>query len=845
MSTLKQVVLAAGAGAVALTLCVAPVQAETNRGSKRTLVQEKEAKPSTEELRKQAQDKAWGFLKTMYNQPAPRDDRMQIKSGWGPKSMNTPYTALVLQSILGTDVWSDDDAMIKDSVTWLVENQEPTGDWSFMPGVPQARGMYAVYVTSIVAQLFADLNADGAWKGKLNDSVAKARDYLKQSQVGGPDGPAADYEESKPGYGGWAYSKEEIGQGKKPASNMSTSSFAVDALHACGVKEDDELWQRALVFFKRNQNAGEVQDEGWQGTDSKGRKVKPAGKDSPDYGGASYSEGSSSGEEENEDGTVTFASYGTMTYNLLRAYLFAGLKKDSVPVKLAMGWIQKNYTVERVPGLRDEKDFAKGLYYYYMSMGKTLNSIRKGTAMKRMKITSMLALSAAFTISFAACGGGNNAATPPAGNTPAGNTGGGNAGDSASTDGGGDTTDKPPASFDLNAEREAVVAKAWKYLDGMYQSKDDSMDENNVGIPGGWGKNSTNIPYTAMVLDAIIGTKAWDAANPKIKDSVDWLATVQEPGGGWSYAPADVLPQAKGVRAVYITGIVASLFSELNKMDGPWKGKLNDNIAKAVDYLKQSQVGNPDGPAADYDKNKTGYGGWAYSKEEIDTGVLDKKPASNMSTSTYAIDALHDCGVDKGDPLWEDALTFLKRNQNAGEVQDEGFEAMINGKKLKVAEKGDPNYGGSIYSEETSKPGMRENEDGTVTLLSYGTMTYNLLRCYLFAGLKKDSLPVKLAWGWIQRNYTVKGVPGWQAGKDDNGLYYYYLSMGKTLNALGVDVVEEEERGLKHNWREDLVKELKSRQKDDGSWVNSNPHWQEDSPVLCTCYALGAMKSTK
>jgi hypothetical protein len=241
-----------------------------------------------------------------------------------------------------------------------------------MPGIPQAKGMYAVYVTSIVAQLFADLNANGAWKGKLNDAVAKARDYLKQSQVGDPDGPAADYKKGESGYGGWAYSKEEIGQGKKPASNMSTSTFAVDALHACGVKEDDPMWERALTFFKRNQNAGEVQDKDWEATDSKGRKVKPAGKESPDYGGATYAEESSSGTTENEDGTVTFASYGTMTYNLLRAYLFAGLKQDSVPVKLATGWITNNYTVKRVPGLRDEKDYEKGLYYYYMSMGKTL-----------------------------------------------------------------------------------------------------------------------------------------------------------------------------------------------------------------------------------------------------------------------------------------------------------------------------------------------------------------------------------------------------------------------------------------------------------------------------------------
>jgi squalene-hopene/tetraprenyl-beta-curcumene cyclase len=292
--------------------------------------------------------------------------------------MNVPYTALVLQGLVGTHIWKDDDEMIKASVNWLVDAQWDSGDWSFMPGIEKVKGMQAIYITSIVTQLFGDLNKQGAWKGKLNDALAKAADYLKQSQVGAPDGPAKDYDKKKPGYGGWAYSKEELARGK-PAANMSTSSFAVDALHKCGVKKDDPMWKRALVFFKRNQNAGEVQEEGWQATDSKGRKVKPAAKGSKDYGGATYTSGSSASETENEDGTVTFASYGTMTYNLLRAYLFAGLKKDSIPVKLAKGWIQRNYTVERVPGLRDKKDYNKGLYYYYMSMGKTLNLLGEDT----------------------------------------------------------------------------------------------------------------------------------------------------------------------------------------------------------------------------------------------------------------------------------------------------------------------------------------------------------------------------------------------------------------------------------------------------------------------------------
>ncbi|MBE7493043.1 MAG: hypothetical protein HS108_14985 [Planctomycetes bacterium] len=436
----------------------------------------------------------------------------------------------------------------------------------------------------------------------------------------------------------------------------------------------------------------------------------------------------------------------------------------------------------------------------------------------------------------AACGPASNTNTnqAPANNAPAGNT--------AAPD---------PAPVPEPAKplgQDELALKAWDYLKTMYNVP--AKPDDRAGINSGWGPKSMNIPYTAMVLHGLHGTKAWDSNNEMIKDSVAFLVENQEAAGSFSYMPVSVMPQAKGLRAVYITSIVAQLFVDLNR-EGPWKGKLTDNIAKARDYLKQSQVGHPEGPAPEYDKGKAGFGGWAYSKEEIGKSVgKDGKPPANMSTSTYAIDALKACGLDPKDPLWEKALVFLKRNQNAGEVQEEGFEAIdkASGKKIKPAAKGSADYGGAIYSEESSMvEGGQQNEDGTITLFSYGSMTYNLLRGYLFAGLSKDSLPVKLAYGWIQRNYTVKRVPGFRDEKTfEMGLYYYYASMARTLNAWGSDHVEEPERGTKHDWRADLVAELKSRQKENGSWVNDKHNrWQENSPVLCTAYALDALKHTR
>lgn len=407
---------------------------------------------------------------------------------------------------------------------------------------------------------------------------------------------------------------------------------------------------------------------------------------------------------------------------------------------------------------------------------------------------------------------------------------------------------QPAASAqDTQETRDAVVSKAWDFLKTMYNKP--APEGDNHGILSGWGPASMNVPYTAMVLQGLMGSAHWKADETMIRDSMTWLMENQETTGAWSIAPG--VDHLKGIRAVYVTSICAQLFAEANGAAGPWRGRLSQHIALARDYLKQSQVGNPEGPAPDYAAGSVGYGGWAYSREEIARSVGEQgKPAANMSTTAFAMDALKACGLSPEDPLWERAVMFLKRNQNAGEVQEEGFVAVDQetGKRIKPAQAGSQDYGGAIYSEETSKAdGRIDNEDGSVTLFSYGSMTYNLLRAYLFAGLEKDSVPVQLAYAWIQRNYTLERIPGFRDEKQhEMGIYYYYLSMAKTLEAWGEDYVEDADRGIRHNWRSDIVNQLASRQREDGHWVNDvHDRWQENSPVLCTAYVLNALKHTR
>ena len=74
----------------------------------------------------------------------------------------------------------------------------------------------------------------------------------------------------------------------------------------------------------------------------------------------------------------------------------------------------------------------------------------------------------------------------------------------------------------------------------------------------------------------------------------------------------------------------------------------------------------------------------------------------------------------------------------------------------------------------------------------------------------------------------------------DAGLYYYYHTFAKALDALGVDRVEDAD-GVKHDWRRELAEELSRRQKPNGSWVNENARWFEGDPNLVTAYALLAL----
>jgi squalene-hopene/tetraprenyl-beta-curcumene cyclase len=207
------------------------------------------------------------------------------------------------------------------------------------------------------------------------------------------------------------------------------------------------------------------------------------------------------------------------------------------------------------------------------------------------------------------------------------------------------------------------------------------------------------------------------------------------------------------------------------------------------------------------------YGGAGYGSH--------KRP--DLSNTSYLIDALVATGNDANDEAIQRALIFVSRCQN---LESEHNTTPFATKNPDGGFYYTPAAGGTSQAGETENGGLR----------SYASMTYAGLKSMIYAGVEQDDPRVQAAVKWITKNYDLTSNPG----MGDNGLYYYYHTFAKALDAMGQDEFVDDQ-GNKHNWRAELVEELARRQADDGSWVNKNERWLEGDANLATGYALLAL----
>jgi len=346
---------------------------------------------------------------------------------------------------------------------------------------------------------------------------------------------------------------------------------------------------------------------------------------------------------------------------------------------------------------------------------------------------------------------------------------------------------------DPAAKAQTVIDKAITFL-------------RSTQRPDGSWQASDRVPpaVTAIALRAIVQDPRYSLKTDFVKKGYDKLLSYQWQDGGIY----------KDLLANYNTAIA---ISALAAVDEP---AYQPAIDKAVAYLKSLQwtdtiEGGPKGEAK-IDVGNPWFGGAGYGSRGRPDG----------SNTQIMLDALHDTKLPKDDPAFKAALRFVSRMQNLSETNDQKWAG---------------NDGGAVYTPANngeSFAGEYTGADGRRLLRSYGSMTYAMLKSYIYCGLAKDDPRVKAAWDWITKNWTLDENPGMRLNPTTtagDGLFYYYLTLARALHAYGQPTLVDPQ-GITHDWRVELIDRLASLQRPDGSFLGEK-RWMEDNPEIATGFA--------
>jgi squalene-hopene/tetraprenyl-beta-curcumene cyclase len=339
---------------------------------------------------------------------------------------------------------------------------------------------------------------------------------------------------------------------------------------------------------------------------------------------------------------------------------------------------------------------------------------------------------------------------------------------------------------------KAVVDNSLKFFAGAQKEGGNFGADPRAGEPG----------LTALICAALVRNGV-AADNTVVSKGLKYLESkIQKDGGVYDRGLSN-----------YMTCLAIMAFKDANS-----GGKYDKVIDAASKYVRSLQF------ADGLTESDPHFGGAGYDKP-------GPKGRPDMSNTHFMVEALLAAGVKKDDPSITRALTYISRSQN--------LESEFN--KLAFAAKaGEADKGGFVYNlDDASNPkSPKLTPEGG--LRSEGGMTYAGLKSFLYAGVSKEDKRVKAAIEWVRKHYTVTENPG----QKDAGLYYYYHTFAKAMDALGEDPFVDA-KGQKHDWRQELFDELKKRQKADGSWTNSNGAFLESMPELATAFAVLALSYCK
>jgi len=308
---------------------------------------------------------------------------------------------------------------------------------------------------------------------------------------------------------------------------------------------------------------------------------------------------------------------------------------------------------------------------------------------------------------------------------------------------------------------------------------------------------------SALPLWALtIAQRAPDAA--VIERAAAYVAGCAQPDGG---IYVSVPGRRGGALGTYNTAICMTALHALGRPD------YVRLIQQARSYVAETQLLGDD----EY------RGGFGYEKSS-------GQPYADLNNTAWALSAMRvtqdveesrPAGEARVDVDWNAALAFVGKMQldtNTANATDAG---------------------GFMYKpEDPNKAGVATNAAGRPYLRSFGSITYSGLLSLIYAQVARDDPRVVSAVDYARRHWTVDENPG----MGQQGLYYYYTIMARSLATTGLKELPALADGQPVRWRDELMERIISLQQADGSWANTNNRFWENDPVLATSYSLLALE---
>lgn len=342
-----------------------------------------------------------------------------------------------------------------------------------------------------------------------------------------------------------------------------------------------------------------------------------------------------------------------------------------------------------------------------------------------------------------------------------------------------------PTAAELDAQISRSINRGISFLLNRGQAEDGSFS------------SETGVAVTALCVRAILEHRPEALELPSVQKALKFIESKIQSDGG-------IYTEGSKYRN-YETSVSVMALIKANKA-----GNYESVLKRAEAFLKELQWDEGEG----IESSDTAFGGAGYGKHQ--------RP--DLSNTSFFVEALHELGNGADDEAIKKALKFIVRTQNLpGQGND-----------TKHADKvGD----GGFYYTPAAGGQSQAGDDGGGGLRSYGSMTYAGLKSMIYAGVTQDDPRVIAAMTFIKKHYSLKENPG----MGHAGLFYYYHTFAKALDAADVEVLDDDE-GVPHEWRAELATQLIKTQQSDGSWVNSeNDRWMEGDRQLVTAYALLAL----